>query len=67
MNGQKVIALKDGANGGTLYVATTGTPYPVELVSPGNGKEGKVAFDQWNTTVTITSPKGAVDISKLKG
>jgi hypothetical protein len=67
VNGQKVVALKDGANGGTLYVATTGTPYPVELVSPGNGKEGKVAFDQWNTTVTITAPKGAVDISKLNG
>jgi hypothetical protein len=62
-NGQKVIALKDGANGGTLYVATTGTPYPVELVSPGNGKQGKVTFDQWNTTVTITAPKGAIDLS----
>jgi hypothetical protein len=67
VNGQKVVALKDGANGGTLYVATTGTPYPIELVSPGNGKEGKVTFDQWNKTVTITAPKGAVDISKLKG
>lgn len=67
VNGQKVVALKDGANGGTLYVATTGTPYPVELVSPGNGKEGKVTFDAWNKTVTITAPKGAVDISKLKG
>jgi len=67
VNGQKVIALKDGANGGTLYVATTGAPYPVELVSPGNGKEGTVTFDQWNTTVTITAPKGAVDLSKLSG
>jgi hypothetical protein len=67
VNGQKVVALKDGANGGTLYVATTGTPYPIELVSPGNGKQGKVTFDQWNTAVTITAPKGAVDISKLTG
>ena len=67
VNGQKVVALKDGANGGTLYVATTGTPYPVELVSPGNGKQGKVTFDQWNSTVTITAPKGAIDLSKLSG
>jgi len=67
VNGQKAIALKDGANGGTLYIATTGTPYPIELVSPGNGKQGKVTFDQWNTTVTITAPKGAIDISKLSG
>lgn len=67
LNGQKVIALKDGANGGTLYIATTGKPYPVELVSPGNGKAGKITFDQWNNTVTITAPKGAIDISKLTG
>ena len=67
VNGQKVIALKDGTNGGTLYIATTGKPYPVELVSPGNGKAGKITFDQWNNTVTITAPKGAVDISKLTG
>lgn len=67
VNGQKVIALTDGRGGGTLYIATTGQPYPIELVSPGNGKQGKVTFDQWNNTVTITAPKGAVDISKLTG
>jgi hypothetical protein len=36
-------------------------------VGPGNGQQGTVTFDQWNTTVTITAPKGAVDISKLNG
>ncbi len=67
MNGQKVIGLTDGRGGGTLYVATTGQPYPIQLVSPGNGAEGKITFDQWGTTVTIAAPKSAIDISKLTG
>jgi len=67
VDGQKVIALTDTAKGGTLYIATTGKPYPIELVSPGNGKQGTVTFDQWNKTVTITAPKGAIDLSKLTG
>ena len=67
VNGQKVIALTDGNGGGTLYVATTGQPYPIQLVSPGNGAEGKITFDQWGTIVPIVAPKGAIDISKLTG
>jgi hypothetical protein len=67
VNGQKVIGLTDGRGGGTLYVATTGQPYPIQLVSPGNGAEGKITFDQWGTTVTIAAPKSAIDISKLTG
>lgn len=67
VNGQKVIALTDGKGGGTLYVATTGQPYPIQLVSPGNGAEGKITFDQWGTIVPIVAPKDAIDISKLTG
>ena len=67
VNGQKVVAIKDNAKGGTLFVATTGKPYPIELQSPANGKDGTVNFDDWNKTVTIVAPKGAIDISKLKG
>lgn len=65
--GQKVIAVTDNAKGGTIYIATTGKPYPIELASPHNGKQGKVTFDQWGKTVTITAPKGAIDVSKLTG
>ena len=36
VRGQRVIAVKDTANGGTLYVATTGTPYPIEVVKNGS-------------------------------
>ena len=61
-----MIAL-DRGTGGTLYVATTGKPYPIELDSPGNGKQGKITFDQWDQAVTIAAPKGAIDLSKLTG
>jgi hypothetical protein len=58
--GQKVIALKEqGSSGGTLYIAASGTPYPVAIVSPNAGSEGSVGFDQWNKSVAITAPKSA--------
>jgi len=62
--GQKAVAIKDSSNGGTLYVAATGTPYPIAIVS---GKEGAITFDEWNKTVSISAPKGAVDIGSLGG
>jgi hypothetical protein len=61
--GQKVVAIKDTTEGGTLYVASTGTPYPVAIV--GGKDKGTITFDNWNDTVSITAPKGAVDMSKL--
>lgn len=58
--GHEVIALGETGNaGGTLYVAATGKPYPVAVVSPGGGKEGSVAFDDWNKSVSISAPKDA--------
>jgi hypothetical protein len=65
--GEKVVAIEDTTQGGTLYVAATGTPYPVEIESAGGGKQGSVTFDHWDETVAIVAPKGAIDITKLKG
>jgi hypothetical protein len=65
--GQKVVAIRDTRKGGTLYVAATGTPYPVAIVRSGVGKNGAVVFDDWNTSVVVKAPKGAVDLSKLSG
>ena len=48
-------------------VAATGTPYPIAIVAPNNGKNGSIAFDEWNKTVSISAPKGAVDIGSLGG
>jgi hypothetical protein len=65
VNGQKVVALTDSSNQGTLYVAATGKPYPVQISKSGpNG--GRLTFDRFNQTVSLTPPANAIDISKLK-
>lgn len=66
IDGQQAMALKDSSRGGTLYVATTGKPYPLEILKSGNGS-GKVIFDRWDQPVKLSAPAGAIDISKLQG
>ncbi len=64
VNGQKVVAVRDTTNGGTLYVATTGKPYPVQ-VTHGGSQEGSLSFDRYNESVSLAAPANAVDISQL--
>jgi hypothetical protein len=65
VSGQKVVGLKDTTKGGTLYVASTGTPYPIEILK--NGSEGgKVTFTDWDKPVTLKAPAGAISISELQ-
>jgi hypothetical protein len=63
-NGQSVVAIDKGSKSGTVYVAATGTPYPVAIVDP-LGRS--FTFDSWNKPVTLRPPPGAVDLSKLSG
>lgn len=65
VNGQKAIAIDDVSEGGTLYVAATGKPYPIEVVKDG-GKGGTVVFDRWNEPVTLVAPADAIDVTKLQ-
>jgi hypothetical protein len=65
VNGQKAVAVDDVSEGGTLYVAATGKPYPIEVVKDG-GKGGTVVFDRWNEPVTLVAPADAIDITKLQ-
>ncbi|HEY2542598.1 MAG TPA: hypothetical protein VGH92_06050 [Gaiellaceae bacterium] len=67
VKGQKVVAIRDTAEGGTLYVAATGKPYPLEIVKVNGTEPGDILFDDWNKTVPITTPKDAIDLSKLGG
>jgi hypothetical protein len=63
---REVIVIDDsGGSGGTFYIAASGKPYPVAILSPNNGEKGTLDFGDWNKTVAIAAPKGAVDLSKL--
>ena len=66
VHGVKAVGVKDTTKGGTLYVATTGRPYPVEVTKTGPSG-GTLTFDQWDQAVALSAPPNAVDISKLKG
>jgi hypothetical protein len=65
VNGQKVVAISDKSKGGTLYVATTGKPYPVEISKDGSGS-GTITFDSWNQPVALAAPANAIDIAQLQ-
>jgi hypothetical protein len=65
IDGQKAVGVTDSAKGGTLYVATTGTPFPLEVIKHG-ADGGKIVFDEWNKPVTLSAPADSVDIDKLQ-
>jgi hypothetical protein len=64
VDGQQVVGVKDKTKGGTLYVATNGQPYPVEISESGKN-HGAVHFDNFNAAVTLTAPSPSIDVSKL--
>jgi hypothetical protein len=64
VNGQKVIGVKDTSTGGTLYVATTGPPYPVQITMSGGG--GGITFAGWNQPVSVFAPANAIDVTQLQ-
>jgi hypothetical protein len=63
--GQPAITVTDTTQDGSLFVATTGKPYPLQISKSGAGG-GKITFDEWDQPVTITAPANAVDISELQ-
>ena len=62
---RSLVAVSDVADMGTLYVATTGQPYPVELRAPG-GQGGQIVFYRFNESVSPTAPAHSIDISQLR-
>jgi hypothetical protein len=59
------VAVIDTTKGGTLYVATTGPPYPVQVSKKGSDG-GRIVFDRYNQSATLTAPVNAIDVSKLR-
>lgn len=62
IEGQRAVAVHDVDRGGTLYVAATGTPYPLEITRPGGGA---ITFTRWNQAVTLQPPPDWVNINAL--
>jgi hypothetical protein len=65
IRGQKAVTVNDTTKGGTLYVAATGTPFPLEIAKSGS-ETGRVSLDRWNQPVELSAPAGAIDIGKLQ-
>jgi hypothetical protein len=65
IEGQQAVGVKDVTRGGVLYVATKGTPFPLEITKGGSGG-GKVTFTRWNAPVTVKAPANAVDLGQLQ-
>ncbi len=66
VGGQRVLALHSTTRGGTLYVATTGPPYPIEI--RGNRRHpGDVVFNQYNQPITLRAPSNALNAAALTG
>lgn len=63
--GQTVIAVRDSSLGGTLYVASKGTPYPLEIVERG-ARHGTLVFNKWNQPVSLEPPAHAVNVKQLE-
>jgi hypothetical protein len=63
VGGQKAIQLKS-SRGGSLYVAETGKPYPIEFKG-GGGSSGTLLLSDWGAVTAPTAPKNAIDISSL--
>jgi hypothetical protein len=65
VNGVKAVGLTDKTEGGTLYVAASGKPYPVEITKGGSAN-GTISFDNWNQPLTLSAPANAIDIAALQ-
>ncbi len=64
VRGQSVVPVNGTATGGTLYVATTGKPYPVEIKKQGTSG-GRIEFDRYDQQVSLTPPSNSVSLSQL--
>jgi len=65
--GQDVVAIQDTSDGSKLYVAATGKPYPVAIVGGKASQSGTITFDDWNKSVSLSAPSGAIDIGQFGG
>lgn len=66
VDGVEAIGLIDTTQGGTLYVAATGKPYPLEITNSSKKSGGTLTFTDFNKSLKITAPPGAINLNQLK-
>lgn len=64
VNGQQAYRLTDTLKGGYLYVAKSGTHYPIEVTQPGSGV---LTFSEWNSVAPISAPPASQVVSLPAG
>jgi hypothetical protein len=70
IRGAPAVTVLDTTEGGTLYVATTGKPFPLEFTNKGSSgpnaaPAGHLTIDRINQTVSLNAPTDSIDISQL--
>lgn len=65
VNGQPVVLLKSSDGVGTLAIATTGEPYPLQIKGSEGSDSGQIDFTDWNAPVNVTAPTDVLDIGAL--
>jgi len=65
VNGQPVVLLKSSDGSGTLAIATTGEPYPLQIKGSEGADSGQIDFTDWNAPVNVTAPTDVIDIGEL--
>lgn len=68
IRGKQAVGVTDATKDGTLYVAGTGVPYPLEIVksaAQAGARAGKIVFDKWNKPVSLAAPANSISIDRL--
>lgn len=63
--GVRAVGVTDATRGGTLYVAASGAPYPLEITAA-RGGASEISFRAWNKPVTLTPPSSAISVDQLR-
>jgi hypothetical protein len=65
IDGVPVVGVRDSAKRETVYVATSGQPYPMQISKTGIGA-GTLRLDRWNARVALAPPAHAIDLAALQ-
>jgi hypothetical protein len=66
VRGKQAVGVSDATQDGTLYVATTGVPYPLEILkSSARARAGTIVFDRWNKPVSLAAPADSISLARL--